>query len=247
MALLFHSCKKDETKVVMNNNKPVLSSSSTGPLVLSKENEGLQAVTLSWNNVDYGFSDALKYTLQVSATDDFKQVAELSVAKADLKTVLSVKMLNAALLKITKPGQTQSFSFRLKSDVGNVVSNVVKMVITSYLDVIYPLPARLFMVGSATPGGWSNPVPDNQELTLDKDAPGVYKITVTLTGGGSYLFLPVNGSWDPKYGFDGDNNKNNSLGDNFKPGGGDIMAPAATGAYEIRVDFVTGKFSLTKQ
>ncbi|MBO9592441.1 MAG: SusE domain-containing protein [Niabella sp.] len=244
-ALLFHSCKKDETKVVMNSNKPVLSSNSNGPLVLLKANEDQQAVTFNWSDVDYGFNDALKYTLQISKTDDFKQLAELSVVKANLTAPLSVKTLNGELLKIAAPGQPQSFSFRLKSDVGKVVSNTLKIIITPYLDLRYPLPATLFIVGSATPGGWTNPVPDGQEFKLDAEK-GVFTLTVKLTHDDSYLFLPVKGQW-AKYGFDGDGNKNSLMGDNFRPEGGDIKAPAETGIYEIKVDFVTGKFSLTKQ
>lgn len=245
-ALLFHSCKKDETRVVMNGNKPVLSSNNAGPLVLAKANEDEQAVIFSWNKVDYGFDDALKYTLQIAASDDFKQMAELSVVKTDLNAALSVKTLNAELLKIAKPGQSQLFSFRLKSDAGNVISNTVKITITPYLDVKYPLPSELYIVGAATPGGWTNPVPGTQQFKPDEETPGVFRLTVKLTSGDSYLFLPVNGSWG-KYGFDGENNKNNPMGDNFKPEGGDIKAPAETGTYEISVDFVTGRFSLTKQ
>jgi len=245
-ALLFHSCKKDETKMVMNSNKPALSSSNNGPLVLAKANEDQQAVTFNWTDVNYGFDDALKYTLQISKTDDFKQLAELSVVKANLTAPLSVKTLNGELLKIAAPDQSQSFSFRLKSDAGNVVSNTVKIIITPYLDVKYPLPAELYIVGSATPGDWTNPVPVNQKFTPDENTPGVFKLTVKLNGGGSYLFLPVNGSWG-KYGFDGEKEKNNLQGDNFRPEGTDIKAPEETGTYEIKVDFVTGKFSLTKQ
>jgi len=242
----FSSCKKDETKVIMNNKKPVLSSNSNGPLVLLKANQDQQAITFNWNNVDYGYDDALNYALQISKTDDFKQITELSVIKTSLNAAISVKNLNSELLKMATPDQSQSFSFRLKSNVGNVISNTVKIAITPYLDVKYPLPPELFIVGAATPGGWTNPVPGDQKFALDPETPGVFKLTVKLTGGDSYLLLPVNGSWG-KYGFDGDSNKNDPMGDNFKPEGGDIKAPAETGIYEIKVDFVTARFSLTKK
>jgi hypothetical protein len=39
---------------------------------------------------------------------------------------------------------------------------------------------------------------------------------------------------------------NNPLGDDFKIGGGDLIAPAASGTYKIEVNFQTGKFKLTK-
>jgi hypothetical protein len=102
----------------------------------------------------------------------------------------------------------------------------------------------LFIVGSATPGDWNNPVPvPSQEFT--KVSPTLYQITIPLTGGGSYLFLQVNGQW-VKYGFTGPGNSNNPDGDDFMPEGGDFIAPAASGNYKIEVNFQTGKFKLTK-
>jgi hypothetical protein len=75
----------------------------------------------------------------------------------------------------------------------------------------------------------------------------VYELTIALTGGNSYLLLPVNGSWSDKYGGAGSgNNSNNVNGDDFKRGGSDLLAPAASGNYKISVDFVSGKFTLTK-
>nr|MBA2500941.1 hypothetical protein [Chitinophagaceae bacterium] len=67
-----------------------------------------------------------------------------------------------------------------------------------------------------------------------------------LTGGGSYLFLPVYGSWSAKYGYVGANNANNVDGDDFKAEGGDMLAPPTTGNYKITVDFQRGKFNVTK-
>jgi hypothetical protein len=82
--------------------------------------------------------------------------------------------------------------------------------------------------------------------------PTLYEITVNLNGGGSYLFVPRYGNWtavppDPeKYGGTGANNTNNVNGDDFKPLGGDLLAPPATGTYKIVVDFQKGKFTVTK-
>ncbi|MEK7199408.1 MAG: hypothetical protein AAB212_05760, partial [Bacteroidota bacterium] len=70
---------------------------------------------------------------------------------------------------------------------------------------------------------------------------------IALSGGNSYLFLPVNGDWGAKYGAIGANNSNNPDGDDFKPGGGDMLAPAVSGNYKISVDFQRGKFTVTKQ
>jgi hypothetical protein len=60
------------------------------------------------------------------------------------------------------------------------------------------------------------------------------------------LFLPLNGDWGVKFGAIGGNNSNNVNEDDFRIGGGDLLAPAASGNYKIEVDFQRGKFKLTK-
>ncbi len=119
-----------------------------------------------------------------------------------------------------------------------------KFSVTPYTGV---LPDSLFIVGDATAGGWNNPVPvPSQQFTRDNSS--VFEITLPLTGGKQYLFLPMNGDWSHKF----------AVADKSVPGlseGGDFgydlsdnfPAPAADGTYKIVVNFVTGKFTLTKQ
>ena len=90
-----------------------------------------------------------------------------------------------------------------------------------------PSSGDLFLVGNASPGGWNNPVPVPSQKFTQVSAT-VYELTIALTGGNSYLLLPVNGSWSDKYGGVGSgNNSNNVNGDDFKRGGSDLLAPAA--------------------
>ena len=136
----------------------------------------------------------------------------------------------------------------LASNTVPLVSNKLAFTVTPYAippKVDPPASGKLFLVGGATPGGWSNPVPEPaQEFT--KVSATLYVITVALTANESYLFLPVNGSWSAKYGFNGSNNNNNVNGDDFKAEGGDVKAPGASGTYKIEVDFQRGKFTVTK-
>ncbi|WP_158249119.1 hypothetical protein, partial [Pseudomonas sp. GW460-R15] len=64
--------------------------------------------------------------------------------------------------------------------------------------VALPSTGQLFLVGSATAGGWNNPVPvPSQQFTQVSTT--LYTITVPLTGGQKFLFLPKNGDWGHKY------------------------------------------------
>ncbi|MCX6209004.1 MAG: hypothetical protein NTZ59_05745, partial [Bacteroidetes bacterium] len=146
----------------------------------------------------------------------------------------------------------QTLEIRIKSNLINNNAIMYSNVLT-YTATPYPLPPKvalpssnqLFLVGSASPGGWANPVPvPTQQFTLT--SPTTFELTVALNGGESYLLLPINGSWGDKYGGMGANNTNNVDADDFKRGGGDLKAPAVSGNYKIVVDFQSGRFTLTK-
>ena len=116
------------------------------------------------------------------------------------------------------------------------------------------LASALFIVGDATPGGWDNPAPALSTQTFTRVNSSLFELTVLLNAGKSYLFLPVAGSWNDKYGGMGGNNSNNVNGDDFKFSGSDMKAPAVDGTYKISVNFATsnvagasGKFTLVKQ
>lgn len=109
---------------------------------------------------------------------------------------------------------------------------------------ILTVPANLYIVGGATPGGWSNPVPvPSQQFTLV--SPGIFELTVPLNAGDSYLWLPVNGDWSHKY---GGNEKLQGalLADNNVPGS-NTPSPDETGNYKITVDFTTASYKVVKQ
>ena len=163
---------------------------------------------------------------------------------------------------------THNLEIRLTSSIGGTVkmySNVLKF--TGVKPYAIPpkvqppgtppqyLNGKLFIVGSATPGGdahgWDNPVPvPSQQFT--RISATLYEITIALIGGKEYLFLPQNGSWSNKYacnstsaqspdgGDFGYNGSNNNWNANF-PG------PAVGGTYKISVDFQRGKYTVTKQ
>lgn len=261
LVVLISSCKKEENKIYYEGGtNPVLTASPTGTIPLSFANKDLEAVKLNWTNPSYQFTTGLSsqdvvYQLEIDTTGanftnpkrkilTISKDLGLSMTQNDLNDYL----LNQLQLTVAAP---HNIEMRVRSTIGAAVplySNVVKFTVTPYAippKVTPPASGKLFLVGSATPGGWNNPVPvPSQEFT--KVSATFFQITVAITGGGSYLFLPVNGDWGTKYGALGSNNTNNVNGDDFRQGGGDMLAPAASGNYKIEVDFQRGKFQLTK-
>ena len=267
LILLATSCKKQEDLIYLEGGtEPVLTSSSTAAMVLTKNNENNLALRFNWTNPNYMTTTGISshdvtYFIQADTTGSGftnPNMAQLSISK-DLAKDFTVKELNslfgATQLKLVE-NIPHNIEFRIKATlVGTAVplySNVIKMTITPYLDVAVPLPTsgRLFIVGDATPGAWGNPVPlPNQEFT--KVSNTSYQITLPLIGGKKFLFLPVNGSWDNKYavhdgatqplgggafGYNGGNSFYNA----------DIPGPASDGTYKITVDFITGTYTVVK-
>ncbi|HEU4471205.1 MAG TPA: SusE domain-containing protein [Flavisolibacter sp.] len=122
-----------------------------------------------------------------------------------------------------------------------------KFTVTPFNDQ-HGLPAELFIVGGATPGGWNNPVPVPSQRFTRVNSTKFEIATLALTPGEKYLLLPENGNWNKKFGaVDGAATPAEiGLGGPMKPEGADIPAPAQAGNYKITVDFATGKYTLVK-
>jgi starch-binding outer membrane protein SusE/F len=251
LAMILQACDKKDTLPVYGEGVTTTLSTSSTTLTPAPADSNNVALTLSWTSPKYSTDTAnYKYVIEMdSTTKNFANPIRKTVM-GKLNTTYLAKELNSMLL-------ARGYAFnvpvdmdvRLISSYGNnnekKISNVIKIKMTPYkIPPKVPLPAtsRLFIVGSATVGQWTNPVPvPTQEFSrLDETTwAGVFQIT----GGGSYLLLPENGQWT-KYGFVGANNQNPVTGGDFKAEGGDLLAPAASGLYKITVDFQFGKFKV---
>ncbi len=260
-AFLVFSCDKEETKVTfLKSTPPELVASSTADLVLNKAQENFSSLQFQWTNPTFEFSNGVNtqnvsYVLQIDeAGKNFGSAKQVALGFTNgVSKSFTVKELNTSLSGLELADfVAQNFEFRVKATLSNnsvpVYSNVVKIKITTYLDVVYPVPAKLFITGAATPASWqsgngSEPVPANQEFTKVNTYTFVIN-SLQLNASSGYLLLPVYSSWSAKYGFTGDKEKNNPTNDSFKPDGNDFLSPATAKAYKITVNFKTGKIIL---
>lgn len=271
-ATLLNACKKDDNQVIFKGGtNPVLTASSS-TIPLSFANSAQRALVLNWTNPDYQFSTGLSsqdvtYKIEIDTVGaNFTNPKKQQVSIANNLTVdwtqgqFNDFLLNQLELKPNMPHQVE---IRVISSLANNAVPLTSNTLT-YTVTPYPIPpkvtppgtpvgnpptdwvdGRLFMVGSATPGGWNNPVPTPAQ-EFRKISSTLYELTIQLNPNEFYLFLPVNGSWDTKFGAMGANGSNNVNGDDFKNGGGDMKAPGEGGNYKIVVDFQRGKFTVTK-
>lgn len=262
LLLAISSCDKEETIDYYEGATPPVLTGSATTVALEPGTESNVALVVNWTNPNYMFTSGnsshdVTYTIEMDTlgANFASSVKSQAVIAKDLTKSYTVGELNGILgndmrLQLN-PRRNYTMQMRVTAKIGSsvpVVSNVIQFTTKPFAPppkVAPPASGRLFLVGSATPGGWNNPVPvPSQELTKVDNTH--YEIVIALTGAGSYLFLPVNGDWGAKFGGTGSNNTNNVNGDNFAANGGDLLAPAANGNYKIQVDFQLGKFTVTK-
>jgi starch-binding outer membrane protein SusE/F len=253
------SCEKEEDRVtLLGGTPPELTLSTTADMVLEKAKENYSSLQFQWTNPEYQFSNGVNtqdvtYTLQVdTAGSNFTNPKKVELAfNRDLSTSFTVKELNTLLSAMElKDFMPHNFEFRIKATLSNgsvaMYSNVVPVTISTYLDVVFPVPAKLFITGAATPLGWmggGDPEAPTQQFTQINSY--TFEISsLQLNASSGFLFVPVYGNWDNKYGFTGSGLGNNPTGDSFRPGGNDMVSPSTAKPYKITVNFKTGRYSM---
>lgn len=264
-ALVLAGCEKKDAKIFYESGTaPALTSSTTAP-VLDPLKESDVAMVFNWTNPNYLLSTGpsshdVQYKLEIDTagsnfTNPRKGVVALSSVLSHSFTTYDLNVLlsgaNGMRLEADKEYNLEArVVSSLRAGSVAIPSNVIKFKAKPYSPppaVTLPSSGRLFLIGDASPGGWPNPVPSDQEFVKNPNKKNVWEITIQLNGGKSMLMLPVNGSWNDKYGWDGPNNENNPAGDKLARGGGDVKVPAQSGLYKIVADFQEGRFTITKQ
>ena len=264
-AFVSGGCEKDETKLYYTGGtEPVLSATATDSV--SFLNADKTVLTLNWTNPNYAFTTGVSsmdvaYNLQIdTAGSDFSNpdMKVISVSK-DLSYSFTASALNDIMQNDLNlaPAMQHTLEMRVISSLANcsakLVSNSVQYVSTPYVippKVAPPASGQLYIVGDATAGGWSNPVPTDppsKSQAFTKIDELHYTITVHLIGGKEYLFIPVNGDWSHKYACKKKADQPRTGGDFGYDFGDNFPGPEAEGDYKIDVDFQKGKYTVTKQ
>lgn len=267
----FASCKKEETKITLQGGTaPVLSATvgNNDTIPLNSADSTNTAVAFSWSNPNYTFSDGISslnvtYNLQfdsLGANFSSPNMQTVSISP-DLETSFTVTALNSLVANGLELAFGQSHTIQVRvvalltpytsgsPNIAPLYSNAFTFVVTPYAPppkITPPASGTLFIVGSATAGGWDNPIdqvdPSTQEFT--QVSPTEYKITIPLIGGGEYKWIGVDGSWGQQWSVANADTYPN--GGPFVSNGNNNIAPAASGTYTIDVNFQTGTFTVTQ-
>ncbi len=222
--------------------------SSANALVLLVANATNTAISFNWNASNYG-ANTINYALQFDTVGGNFATPQVIKYGTKLTSAITVSDLNAAAITAgILGGVTKNLEYRIVSYLGTdytkplVFSNIVTINTTTFV----PIPANLYIIGGATPIGWSNNAglsPSQQFARIDAVS---YGIVINLTAGQGYLFLPVAGDWGHKYGgaSNGVATPGTLLSDNAVPGS-NTPAPDVSGTYKIVVNFQTGTYTVT--
>ena len=266
VAVVFASCKKEENKVFyQGGTDPVLTASTTTDMVLDSTNAANRiAIVFNWTNPEYQFNTGISsqdvtYILQIDTTgSNFTnpKIQEAAISK-NLRYSPTVKEFNAFFNKMElKYGLAHNIEFRIKATLANglavpLYSNIIKIVITPYLDVAVPIPTEgtLWAIGDAFASGWNNPMasPYDNSQKFTKVSETLYELTVNFIGGGHFKLIQKQGHWETQY--------HPKYSANVPFDGGDFerrdsdpgwSGSTVAGTYKITVNFVTGKYKVVK-
>ena len=254
LVVLAVSCEKVKDLPVYGSGKAPVLTVSNATIAPAPADSNNTVLTLNWTNPELATdSSNYKYVVQMDSSGrNFSRAVSKTIFGRRTASY-TAKELNTILLNYGAAYNTAyDLDVRVLASYGNnndlKISNTAKVNFKTYLvppKVQPPTSGRLFLVGSASQGGWNNPVPvPTQEF--GKIDSVTYVGVFQMNGGSEYLVLPVNGSWDTKY----------SVANNTVPGlnqGGDFgfnlndnfPGPSAAGLYKIFLNFQSGKFNVS--
>jgi hypothetical protein len=231
-----------------------VSSSSIAPATADSLSNVL---VLKWTNPNYSTDSAtVLYTIQIdSAGRNFAKATTWQVTGTLLDSI-SAKTLNTIAMAYGFSYNTAyNMDIRIISSYANnneqLPSNTVTISYTPYvIPPKVPVPSNLYLVGDAVnvaPGtAWNTPVDTPYQEFTQVDSvtfSGIFNIT----GGNSYLLLPVANSFNNKYAIADNTVAGADTTGSFQAyttGGANFPAPPTNGWYQITVNFQTGTYTV---
>lgn len=262
LLLALAGCQKEKPLPFYQNGKAVALTSSTTTIAPTATDSLTTALVLNWTNPGYATdSSTYKYIIQIDSSGAGFSHPDQIVVTGRRNDSLIAKDLNSLLIaRGYQFGKAYKMDVRVVSSYANnnerYTSNVLTLTMTPYVvppKVALPTTGQLFLVGDATQGGWTNPVPVPFQQFEQIDSVtygGIFQLNAT----GQYLILPKNGDWTQKYAVSDNTVAGAASGGDFgyysdalgnSGSGQNIPGPGAAGLYKIMVDFQHGKYTVT--
>lgn len=207
------SCNADDVEerpVIQPVTEPVLLTPQNDfNIILAKENESDVATTVVWDDAKYGGTPTVvNYTIEIAKAGTSFAAPIAVTTTTERYRALTVAELNSALVNggfVEK--EENSVDIRIKATVGTGAevqySNFYTFKATPYHT---PLASSHWLVGAATPGGWTWDGDAETEFPLVVGKTDVYQVTIVLKSGEAFReFLgnnfTSNGNWDASHNY----------------------------------------------
>ncbi|RZK29045.1 MAG: hypothetical protein EOO63_09880 [Hymenobacter sp.] len=156
------SCKKDETKAIVQPGSPATLTTSANNVVLLQTNSGANAVTYTWTPVTFGYQAVVTYSLQFDKKGgDFSSPISFDAGSALTKT-LTVSELNSVyqsknLVDANAAPTSTSLDARVVATIGGsaptVASAATTVMATPYASCEQP--AKAWSIIGDAANGWN--------------------------------------------------------------------------------------------
>jgi hypothetical protein len=244
---LFQACKKDEFKTFLQTGVPPTLTASKTTLVLTAGTASDTSEVFSWNASKYGYSAAVKYTLQISKVGtNFAAPKEVSLGPGLVQKYTGADFNQLSILQGLPFNVTGQLEVRVKSSISDsipaIYSNKVTVTVTPYQVIInYP---SLWVPGDYQ--GWDPPsAPKISSPTDNKKYEGYLNIPV---GGTLQFKLTSDPDWNhTAYGWASSTTTGTIVTGTVSTAGsaGNLFFPAA-GYYCVRADLNTNTWYVKK-
>nr|WP_315243506.1 SusE domain-containing protein [uncultured Flavobacterium sp.] len=259
VGVLAVSCNADDVEnrpVIEAVTEPVLlTPQSDFNIVLTKAAENEIATTVIWDDAKYsGTATVVNYTIEVAkAGTNFAAPVTVTTTTSRYRA-LTVSELNSALVNggfIEK--EENSVDIRIKATVGigaeAQYSNSYTFKATPYHT---PLATSHWLVGAATPGGWTWDGDAETEFPLVVGQTNVYQVTIVLKNGEAFReFLANNFTSNDNWGTSNNYAHYSSLGytidselENAGDGDSNFRYTGPTGPRVLKIDNVAKTITL---
>ncbi|MCL7763560.1 SusE domain-containing protein [Polaribacter sp. Z014] len=260
--LFFQSCDDtSDTFTISAPTAPTLAELNFTQLELDAVNTSNPALTLNWDEADYGIQAAVNYAIQFSKDDAFTEPVTASTISGKTSVTLSINEVNAAAGNAgINPFNWSDIYIRIVSSLGTqnsetAASNTVQFSVYPYFNYSFN---DYYLVGNATAPGWDNlATGNNPALFRDETDSNTFYYTGYFSkssaddGEGRFKVIETKGEWTNQWG--------TTYPDNEDPieTEGDIAGNPATqeadpgrfgvksdGFYTFKINFASKEFSI---
>jgi hypothetical protein len=241
---LFTSCDQNLPDNIAKAGALALTASKS-TVELNQKYSSTEAIGLTWTTgTNHNTGASISYLIQIDKKgNNFSKAITQDMGKGIYAKSFSVGTLNDSLLTRwgSTPGTAIDLEARVISTIYSTSSvNDTSAVITISITPYQPVSKTLYIIGDASPKGWSA---DNALVLTPQSDPTVFVYQGTLAVG-SFKFITTKGQFLPSYNKGADSTKIIYLTDNSQPDG--QFSIKSAGVYKVVVNLLDLSISFGK-